>query len=651
MNLRATRIKFIWGASKVIEARWRFGLWGFYERKQGHVDSGLAISVRGLLVGGLLFAVVAYVGGATAVYLWLDRREHNYVTYTDVLLLPLRTGEVREKRGQAYLDAGIAAMKQQRWAEGEMQLRLGLARYPQALNARLALAEFYYFIQQNDRALKVLAEGMDAVPGYPGRRYLTNFLAIAGQGQDYGAMLDACTRYLTDGKIQLAAKEHDWLVQQKLAALLADGQALAALAILAASPDNPAFNEQRVLVLIELGRITEADKYLAAWGETAGATMQILRLQVRVARELGQMERMDALLEGLRRLNPSDPRHLAYAVVQQKLAQADAAAQASLDDYFFRFGGFATNLLLIAQPLAEIGAVDLMQACVDRATEQGYDLRPYLLLLAQAQLKQGTWVQARTTTQRLAALSTQGRAAPELEAAELTGLLATLAAEPTETPQVALLKFVEGHRLLFQTYRLITETLIRAERYEAAVEIITRAERLYPKNRALDGFKAKAAAVLSERLAQQSQPGINRPQPMFMEEAFFTRVDEAMAARQWTTANALIREVQQARPTWLKSREVDVLSRQMRTTRGTQSLLEMSLAARMLLNGTLTRAQLVVDYAVELRNAGDTEPAIMLLREVLRNLPNHALARRLLDEWTAPPVKTEAGAMESARQS
>jgi len=143
MSLRATRLKFIWGSSRVINAEWRFGLWGYYERKAGHRDSGLAISVRSVLLLSLFLAVLTYVGGATSIYLWLDRKGHNYVTYPDVLLLPLRWDEVQKKRGLAYLDEGIESLKSQRWAEGDMKLRAGLVRYPQALPARLALAEFY----------------------------------------------------------------------------------------------------------------------------------------------------------------------------------------------------------------------------------------------------------------------------------------------------------------------------------------------------------------------------------------------------------------------------------------------------------------------------------------------------------------------------
>lgn len=99
----------------------------------------------------------------------------------------------------------------------------------------------------------------------------------------------------------------------------------------------------------------------------------------------------------------------------------------------------------------------------------------------------------------------------------------------------------------------------------------------------------------------------------------------------------MIRDVQQARPSWLKAREADVLNRQMRAAHGAHAQLEMSLAARLLLDGTLTRSQIVVDFAVELHNWGETDEAVRLLREVLRKMPNHALARRYLDEWTSKP--------------
>lgn len=642
MRFGVTRVKFIWGASKVIRARWRFGLWGFYERVDGIKSSGLAVSVRGVLIVGLLLVTLCYVGGATAAYLWIDRRGNNTITYTDVLLLPVRWDEVKAKRGQAYLDAGIADMKAQRWAQGEMKLRLGLTRYPQALPPRLALAQFYFLTERTPQALRVLREGMDAVSGYPGRRYLTTFFSIALQGDDFGSVQQVCDRYLGGQVPGITPRERDWLLQQKLNALLGDEQPEKAMALLKGAPDNPLFNEQRVMVLLDLDEPQQAVDYLDHWRRTAGATPQILRLQVRAYRESKQLDKMDAELAELRRAEPADPRSYAYAVIQRQLAGRTTEARRSLDDYFFRFGGFATNLLLLAQPLAEIGEIPMLRVCLQRAAEQGYDLRPFLLLLAQAQLKKGDWAGAEATTTRLAGMSKLGRSARELGAAELVGLLADVATDPSDGPQVALLKAINGQLYPFKTYRMLADTLVRAERYAAALEVIGRAEKRFPDNSGLNKLKTEAQAALAAR--QQERPpveGIQKTGPLFVESVFFGRVDEAMADGKYGDALEMTREVQQARPTWLKSREQDVLTRQMRAAHGSNEILQMTLSARLLLDGTLARSQVVVDYAQELHNLGQTEDAVLLLREVLRKMPNHALARRLLDDWTKPPEKAE----------
>jgi hypothetical protein len=64
MKIGQRSIKFIWGASQEIQARWRFGLIGFYEHVKGHPDSGPAVSV----LGWLILALLVYVAGATDLF-------------------------------------------------------------------------------------------------------------------------------------------------------------------------------------------------------------------------------------------------------------------------------------------------------------------------------------------------------------------------------------------------------------------------------------------------------------------------------------------------------------------------------------------------------------------------------------------------------
>jgi tetratricopeptide (TPR) repeat protein len=648
MNIGLLRIKFIWGAGKVIQARWRFGLFGFYEHAKGYQDSGLVFSLRGLLVLGLCLTTVAYVGGATALFLWLDRGPHNYVTYPDTLFWPLRRDAIREKRGQAYIDEGIDSLKEQRWSEAEMKLRVGLMRLPQALRGRLALAEFYVLSQRRPLALKLLAEGLEVSADYPGRRYLNTYFALCLQGEDYGLVLAAVDRYLGGGG-SLAAKERSWLLQQIMLVLLMDKNAALVMEILAHQPADPFFNEQRVMALLALGRTGEAVSFLGDWRTKAGATGQILRLQVRAFREAGQLPEMEGALAELRRQTPTDPAPYAYGIVQRVMAGRRTPEAAGLDDYFLRFGANAHSMLALAQPLAEIGAVELLEHFITRLAEQGHDRRPALLLLAQAHLKNGHWQSATATVARLRALS--GAASPGQTAGlELIELLATVAGNPAEGPQVQLLDYVSRQMYPLRGYRMILETLLRAKRHQVALEVAVRAERLYPGNAGLLALKVEGQTALAEELAlaaQSTSAGAAKG-TVLTEKVFFARTDAAMTAARWPEAQAAVRDVQLAKPAWLGGRQAEVLTRQMRIAHEMRETLDMVLAARLLQDGTVARAQLVVDYASALQGKGATTDAILLLKEVLRKIPNHTLARRLIGAWQKkpepPPVPAAAPA-------
>lgn len=637
MSLRTTKLKFIWGASKVINARWRLGVWGFYERKQGYPDSGLAVSMRGLLLTLLLLAIMAYVSGATAVFFWLDRREHNKVTYVDVLLLPIRRDEVRVKRGQGYLDEGMVDLKKQRWNAALMKLRLGLARHPQALEPRLILAQFYIHNQRQELALKILLEGMDAVEVYPGQSYFKAYLTLLIQGGDFDGIVDACDRYLA-GEEELPEDERHWLLQRKISALLKAERAEEALASLESAPKNNLFNEHRMLVLVELGRNEEAIGFLNDWEEEVGATNQILRLQVRAYREAKQGEKMNQKLAALRHMYPADPRTLAYAIIQQKLAGLDADARSSFDDYMFRFSGFSANLNLLAKPLSEIGEEELLKECLTSAEEQGYKLHPLLMLLTHTHLKKGEWDEAHEVSLRMQTLTPKDAKASIVDAERLLALLAEIALNPAEGPQVILLEHFGKRPRSFDSYRNVVEILVLAKRYDLVLRVIAEMEQRYPDNHALDKVKEDMEAAVAALEAAKPQAIEIEERKIFEEDVFFDELDLLVDGEQWTEAAKYIRDMQQSRPSWLKVRETDVLRLQILVAHEAGNFLEMTLTTRMLLDGSLARSQIVVDYALELKERGEDKDAVRLMKEVQRKTPNHALSRRYLEEWTKSEV-------------
>ena len=634
MALRNTRLKFIWGASDKVIARWRFGIWGFYERKQGYPDSGLAISVRGIMVLLLFLTLMGYAVAASAFYIWLDRNEHNRVTYVDALLLPIRWDKITEKRGQAYLDEGMEDLKNQLWGEGMMKLRIGLARYPQALAPRLTLAQIYNYSQRHELAMKVLEEGMDAVEDYPGRSYLQSYFQLAIQGEDYTAILMVCDRYLTTVE-DLPGDEGLWLLQQKSTALMKAKRSDEALKVLTEAPDNRMFKEQRVLIMIDQGELDQALEYLGEWAEAVGETEQILRLQVRTNREIKNIEAMNQSLMKLRNLRTADPRTLAYAVIQQQLAGEPEMARASLEDFFFRFSGFPANMTMIAAPLAEIGAVDLLRECLQRSEEQGYEMYPLLVYMAQAQIRASDWLGALVTTRRLEKMRNPDKNnIASKEAIQRLSYLAQIALNPAEGLQVQLLQSIESRPLAFNVYRQLAETLLRAKRYDAVLEVIARAEQKYPENDGLESIKREAADALAALAAAKPEGIVFEERVEFIEDEFFEQLATLMAEQDWVEAGEWVRKMQQARPSWMKARESDILLKQIAIAHEARDALEMTLAARLLLDGSLQRSQMLVDYAVALESRGEMEDALRLMKEVSRKSPTHALSRRYISEWS-----------------
>jgi thioredoxin-like negative regulator of GroEL len=490
------RVKFIWGACRVIRGRWYLGLFGWYDRVEGMPGDGLAISVRGLLLWGLGCSVALYCGSAAAIYAVRSRNPYNLVGYSDVLLWPWQRARMSELTGRALLAAGQADLKERRYAEGVSKLRAGLLRCPTETQAHLALAQLYVQAKQRPLALKTLLDRLDV--GYPGREFMEALFALARESEDYGVILDACNRYRTDRVAQPAVADRAWLLQQQVQTLLAARRAGEALQLAkaegAAAP--AAIKEARVLALIDLGQTGEAREFLAAWRASAGHYLAlVVRLQVRVFGEARQFDEMEAAIGELRALTPADPNPAVYGTVQRALAGRGDLAAAALDDYFSRFGGSRENLLLIMQPLTEIAALPLVQRCFDRATSLGYDLQPFRVQLFQAQMRRSDWTAAQRILDQLHPLVPPDDPAAIFWLKWQERLLAA-ATDPSLLAQKALLEIFLERPLPLPVFYQTCTVLLRANRLETAHQVLDIGQRHYPASSSVARLLAEAERTL-----------------------------------------------------------------------------------------------------------------------------------------------------------
>lgn len=585
------RVKFIWGASQVIRGRWHLGLFGFYDRFEGARDTGLAISVRGLLAWTSAMAVVVYLAGATVLFWIWNRNPYSLLTYGDAVLYPVRHEAITEKKGQAFIAQGQELFRAKRWHEAANLLRLGLARHPRDLRARLTLAQYYLLLNQRPLALRSLQEGLGTE--YPGRAYLETLFNLAQQGEDHDLVSQTAARYATQLRSDGPATDLRWVNGRRFVALMGAHRAADALAVAEGEEQGDTASEHRVLALLALGRGAEAAKLLAAWERQPGANRGlVLRLQVRVFREVGQFTEMEAALAELRRLNPGDPTPLVYAVVQQAMAGRRAEANAALDDFLFRFGGTAENLALLAPPLGEIHELDLLQRVADAAAERGFPLRNFQTLLVQTRLHRGEWEAAARTLAAIPPATGRDAGADDYWRQWMQRLIEH-ARLPSDATQTALLEFLRQRPWPLQVFRQSIEVAQRAGRTETAREIAAMALRAFPSSQWL---QAQTAAPTSEAGA-------------------------ALAASPGDAQN-------------LPAQLVEVRARH--AAGDVPGALKL---ARLYLNGDQVRSNQMLDVARGIFASGDQPTARTLVQEVLQRSPGFAPARRLLLEWGAVEPK------------
>jgi len=646
------RVKFIWGGRRVIAGRWYLGAVGIYDRVVGVPGSGLAISLRGVLLWLTGAAVVGYIGAATALVIHLDRDPHNQVTLKDVLLIPVRWRHYQELRGRSLIEEGRSDLKGGRWSDAQYKLRLGLARSPGDLQARLLLAQFYVASQQRPLARRILAEGLRET--FPGQAYLGTMFMLAGQAEDFALIDVLSTRYLPMLNGENQGRIRRWLAETRLKNFFDLGQPARVLESDSYRYDvsGPLRDESKILALIALGRIDDALLELRIWRMRGSQDIDhVLRLLVRAEREGGRLDAMDRDLAELIGRSPGQPAPYVYRVVQRLLAGRVDGAKTALEDYLLRFGAVPENLRLVTEPLAAVGTpgIPLIELVVAAATEQGFETRPLELLHAQALVFAGEARSAKTLLDRLSftgpttgvragTLSNPLGSSPR-QLAAMQGqrdwllLLAEALIAPTQAAQTALLEGLRSRPLAIAGLRPVVATLRTGERFETAEAVLRWSEGPFPDNR----WAKIQRQEIAEILAKAAKPEDTKPSAAtaFGEKPFFLQIDQLVAAKNWGAAQRTLRDLRNQRPepAWLASRDSELLLTQMRVEQGAGERLAMLITAKLYLDGDRKRAEAALALAQEFHRLGAKEKALLLLREILKKSPDFADAVRQLAEW------------------
>lgn len=632
------RIKAVWGTAG-IHAHWRLGLFGFYERVHGFPRSGLAISGRGLLAWSAGLLLLAYFGAAGVATQWFRRNPYNKIQFSDVLTWPVHRQQVARLRAEAWLAEGKAAMKRGRWGEGTFYLRHGLDVVPEDFESRALLAEFYVAVGDRARGLSLIEAGLKY--GLVAQSGLQPALNVAVAGEEWQVALRLCDRALEQYREAGKWTDGQWLLSRKLAILTRTGRAAEALPLAEAEGDDAMIlvKLEHARALVALGRAPAAADLISRWRQAPGSRDQreLLTEFVNVLRESGRFEEMDQALAELRSLFSDRPEALALAVIQR--ATAHRAAAAALEDYIFRFGADAANLMLVAPALAAIPDFPLLQRVVGAAQERGFDSRPFRMFVAEARLRAGDTPGFLRETAEIQKL-------PDVPARDATiwlqwtKTLADALTSPQSGAADSLVVFLRGNPLALDAHRLTVAALRRAGKLEAARDVLLLSRRLYAESvdlavqqKDVKGALALAAAATAAATVAPAAVAVANDW-----NEFVGPVDAAIAGANWGEARRLIRQLRQSTPVpdWLAAHDAELVWRELRTAQALKDSLALQIATRAYVTGSAVRAHEILALAREWQAAGAINDATFVVRAVLEKSPDHGVAKKQLQSLQGP---------------
>jgi hypothetical protein len=294
----------------------------------------------------------------------------------------------------------------------------------------------------------------------------------------------------------------------------------------------------------------------------------------------------------------------------------------------------------VAEPLAEIGDITLLERCAAAAAERGNPGQPFQVLLVQTYLLKGDWAAAGRVLGQMKPPPATGRDAAAAKAWH-TGIHALLDAAtiPTDTAQAALLEFLRSRPWPMRIYKRTLETLRRADKLDTERDALGLGLASFPASTWLQTRRDEVARLIAARpapvIAAAPVEKIN-----WSEKDFFDRLDELVAAARWDEAEQHMQAVRslQPAPPWVPRRDDRFRLAQVRIGHGRGRSTEMLAAARVYLTGDTERSRTMLDLAREIDAKGDKTAALALAREVQRKSPDYPPVIRLLAEW-APKKK------------
>ena len=649
------RLRFTWGRPKGAPAPWFLNTLCFFRRAKspgtGHYyvsrkeetnyPLALIVNVRGVLLWTVGLSLSTLLGGAGLLASWYAKKPFNRITYAD-LALPWRWSGLEELRGQANL-----AQAQDDLHNGDIRsafsyLRSGLARSPDETKARLDLATLYILFRIRPEAEKALIQAFEHK--WPGLDYLHKSIALIEPAETPRFLADYCdrARAALPADSRALDKEASYIDETKVKALLALD--LADEAVSYAEKHQP--DDVALLQSVRISRnllrhdSTGAEKELATWLAATPDSEEALAYGVRVCRAANKIPEMQASILRLRSRYPDNPNHIALALSETILSGQIEAALDLLDISVIRFANTPGVYGEWAETIGKTGNDQVLGRLEQLVRESNQDPQTVILARLMNLIRRQAWEDAEAASARLDAYYPNLQ--PRLQNIHnvAKALLATCR-QTAKGSQNTLVNSIASGWFGIHLYRQVVDALANAERYDAALEVLTLAEGYYPTStyitnqRSAISDKLRSQNAELARIAAKTAPTAEAAPDFADASAFFAVLNEYTRTGHASEALRLCRTVRKSAPAWLSDALPELEWREiiLAAQADDLSLLQLNLRTS-LRNRREALIEKVVAQAQTWHREKNQAAALIALREVITVQPAHNSALGLLAEWS-----------------
>lgn len=593
------------------------------------------ISVRGLIVWSVLFALASYFAGAAALHARLAGEAFNKVTYRHVIA-PWRWKEIPMLRGEAFLAQARENSGKGRHGEAFALLRMGLARRPEDAESRLMLAGYYAGFLRRDLGVRVLFEGLRH--GIVTEEYLGAAISYL-QDADLPDQTAAFCREARE-TAGLSASGRSLIDSAETAALLEQGDVDAARRLVSslAAPEEGGARRLRLQVALAGRDYDAALEIVRDWTRRQAGDPELWALYVGVCRQAGRFSEMDSALARLRALNPAKPGFATMSVVQNQLAGRTREAAAALDELLFRFGSNNSLLEGLAGELGSAGGVDLLQRLEIAMKEHGHDLQHVRFGRLVALMENADWNQARVTRDLLG--ERREKLSPGIKQyVQISEALIDYCMTGAPAAKSTVLEQLARHDGRLRLYLQIVDCMMVAGRWEGAREALVLAEGAYPQSRKVEQRRRRVEAAWAQaKPAERTMATREEAVAVGSASAFLAALDVEMAAGRAEEALRRLDETRRRSPSWWPANRFEIEQREIALCIQLEDLARLKLAVSQSLHDAgLPRVEELISVAEGARAEKKTAAARVVLTEIVRRWPDHGRARAALAACSSEP--------------